>query len=226
VVRLLDEADYRLIRSGDDLLAALLHVLTQVDDDAPYDLSMLYDGNEPQKAGRVAKKNTRENKVRRRLDEDALQAYIRRRLEDMLPSRIPGIEIGIYREPQSKYRRRFDLDVLAPTIDRKWARVVVEIKWSDNRETKSSLENQLVRKYLLGHGLHYGIYVVGWCGTWRDGGKKRTDIQALKAYLADRVRSVTASADGKYLNVAPVVLDLRWRDDLPDQTNEVLTSTR
>lgn len=217
VVRLLDEADYRLIRSGNDLLIALVHALRQIDEGAPYDVSMLYGRNEPQKPGPGIKGKTANKQVRGRLDEDALQAYVRRRLEDMLPSRIPGIRIKIYREPQVKYQRRFDLDVVAPTIDREWARVVVEIKWSDNVETKSSLENQLVRKYLIGHGPVHGIYLVGWCGNWKEKGKKGKDIQQLKEYLANRVKSVTASEEGKHLRVEPVVLDLRWRDDLPDQ---------
>lgn len=85
VVRLLDEADYRLIRSGDDLLKALIHVLRQVDEDAPYDLSMLYGRNEPEMRGRGFKPKTKKAKVRSPLEEDALQAYVRRRLDDMLP---------------------------------------------------------------------------------------------------------------------------------------------
>jgi hypothetical protein len=178
---------------------------------------MLYGRNEPMKAGPGTKGKTGKKQVRRHLEEDALQAYIRRRLEDMLPSRIPGIRISIYREPQGKYRRQFDLEAVAPTIDRQWARVVIEIKWSDNPETKRSLENQLVGDYLLGHGLHHGIYLVGWCGTWRVMSNKRKDIQQLRDFLTDRAKSVTASEEGKNLKVEPLVLDLCWQEELSDQ---------
>ena len=101
-------------------------------------------------------------------------------------------------------------------MDRQWATVIIEIKWSDNKDAKSGLENQLVRNYLIGHGLSHGIYLVGWNGAWQERGKKRTDIQQLKAYLAEQAKSVTASEEGKNLKVEPVVLDLRSRsDELP-----------
>ena len=89
VVRLLDEADYRLIRSGDDLSNALVHVLRQVDEGAPYDLSMLYGRNEPVKPSRRSKGKLGKKQVRKRLEEEALQAYVRRRMDDMLPSAYP-----------------------------------------------------------------------------------------------------------------------------------------
>ena len=215
-MRLLDEADYRLIRSGDDLLKAIVHVLRQIEEDAPYDLSMLYGRNESETAGQGIKGKSGKKRVRRRLGEDALQAYVRRRLKDMLPSRIPGVQIKIFREPQVKYQRRFDLEVVAPTIDRQLATVIIEIKWSDNEDTKSSLKDQLVSAYLLGHQLNHGIYLVGWTGTCQGTDKEDTDIQQLKAYLAGQVKSVNASEEGKSLKVEPVVLDLRWRPDLPE----------
>jgi len=109
------------------------------------------------------------------------------------------------------------LEVAAPTINRQLARIVVEIKWSDNKDIKSSLENQLVRNYLIGHRLSHGIYLVGWCGAWGETNKKRAEIQLLKSYLADQVKSVNASEEGKNLKLETVVLDLRWRDDLPEQ---------
>jgi hypothetical protein len=216
VVRLLDNADYRLIRSADDLLKAVVHVLRQAEEGAPYDVSMLY-GRSAENPDRGIKGKAGKKRARRRLEEHALQAYVRRRLEDMLPSRIPGIQISIYREPEVKYQRRFVLEVAAPTINRQLARIVVEIKWSDNKDIKSSLENQLVRNYLIGHRLSHGIYLVGWCGAWGETNKKRAEIQLLKSYLADQVKSVNASEEGKNLKLETVVLDLRWRDDLPEQ---------
>ena len=215
-VRLLDEADYRLIRSADDLQRALVHVLKQIDESAPYDVSMLYGRNDPAQKGGSSKSNSRKKTLRARLDEAALQAYMRRRLEDILPARIPGIHIKIFPESSVKYRRRFDLDIIAPTIDRQWARIVIEIKWSDNKDIKESLDTQLVRSYLLGHGLSHGIYLVGWNGNWPQHGKNSNTLEGLKSCLEDQVRSITASEKTKHLNVDSVVLDLRWSDDYPE----------
>ena len=81
VVRLLDETDYRLIRSDDDLLEALVEMITKIGTEAAYDLSMLYGKPEPEeKQGEKAtggikskvKKAKKKANVRRRLDEDAL----------------------------------------------------------------------------------------------------------------------------------------------------------
>ncbi len=90
-VRLLDDAEFRLIRSHDDLLAAVLHALAQVEGDAAFDVSMLYGKNEPAAATDEAnpeekKRGRRKSgKVHQRLGEEALQVYIRRRLMDLCP---------------------------------------------------------------------------------------------------------------------------------------------
>ncbi len=221
-IRLLDDAEFRLIRSHDDLLAAAVHALAQVDRDAAFDLSMLYGKNEPAAASEEAnpekkqRGRRRSRKLHKRLDEDALQAYIRRRLMDLLPARIPGVTFELIRESQGKYQRRFDLDILAPDLARQLARVRVEIKWSDNKETDSSLTEQLGRKYLLGHGLSHGIYLVGWTGSWTRQGQKNTSIDALREHLARQTEAFTADENVKSLMIVPVVLDLRWRDDLPE----------
>ena len=182
VVRLLDEADYRLVRSGDDLLNALVHMLRQVDEGAPYDLSMLYGRNEPVKPSRRSK-----GKLRK--EPGSKTCSKKRRSRRMFGvewticfRRIPRMQIKFYREPEVKSQRRFDLEVVAPTMDRQWATVIIEIKWSDNKDAKSGLENQLVRNYLIGHGLSHGIYLVGWNGAWQERGQEAsTDIQQLKA---------------------------------------------
>ena len=226
VVRLLDETDYRLIRSDDDLLEALVEMITKIGTEAAYDLSMLYGKPEPEeKQGEKAtggikskvKKAKKKANVRRRLDEDALQAYVHRRLNDMHPARIPGVEIEVIREPQVKYQRRFDLKVSAPTLDRELVTVIIEIKWSDNPETEASLVDQLAREYLLEHGKTHGIHLIGWMGEWRKGGKLSHDLQELKKHLGAQVESLKASEEGRSLRIEPCVLDLRLRNDLPDR---------
>ena len=221
-VRLLDDAEFRLIRSHDDLLETAVHALTQVERDVAFDLSMLYGKNERAAASERANPEEKQRgrgksrKVHKRLGEDALQAYIRRRLMDLLPSRIPGVAFDLIRESQGKYQRRFDLDILAPDLGRQLARVRVEIKWSDNVETETSLTEQLGRKYLIAHDLSHGIYLVGWTGSWTRQGQKNTSLDALREHLARQAEPFTADGDGKSLRIVPVVLDLRCAEDLPE----------
>jgi hypothetical protein len=209
VIRLLDQAGYRLIRNADDLLEAVYEVLRQIEKDIPEDLAMLY-GKRPKKKGAVPS----------RLNEDALQAYLRRRLNDLLPQRVQGFRGCILREDQVGYRRRLDLRVIAPCLlTGELATVVIEVKWSDNPETEISLTEQLGRKYLLSHRLTHGLYLVGWCGRWRRKGQAHlTDRKGLESYLTDqRDAYCRADAPGHGLSIVPVVLGLEWRD--PAETN-------
>ncbi|MCH7641598.1 hypothetical protein IID22_05385 [Patescibacteria group bacterium] len=56
-----------------------------------------------------------------------------------------------YREDERQVNAlyEFDIKVEAPTVDGPQATIVVEIKWSDNKEVSTSLEEQLGCKYLL-----------------------------------------------------------------------------
>src|SRR5262249_52488707 len=124
-VTLLDQADYRLIRSNNDLLEAVCEALALVEQDVAADL--------PMRSGRPSGKG----EPRRRLNEDALQAYVRRRLLDLLPGRVfdPRVRAAqVVREDQVRYRR-LDLRVTAPCRPpQDLATVVIEVKWSDNDE--------------------------------------------------------------------------------------------
>lgn len=223
VIRLLDEAAYRLVRTPGDLLAALVDVFDRIKGDVAYDLPMLYGKPEPaeeavQTKGQGGKKGSskfKKAKARKRLDEDALQAYVRRRLDDLLPACIPGVEIEIIREPQVKYQRRFDLQVTAPTLERGLATVVIEIKWSDNKETGSSLVEQLARKYLRDHGKSHGIYLIGWTGESKPARGTSKDRDELMRLLRDQVASLNENPADRAVVIEPIVLDLRWRDSPP-----------
>jgi hypothetical protein len=210
-VRLLDQARFRIIRNSDDLLAAVLEVLRVIEGDVASDLPMLYD--RPDRRRKQDKPSAKgKSPPRERLEEDALQAYLRRRLLDLLPSRIvpPG---QVLREDQVRYRRKLDLRVSAPCFGGTEAMVVIEVKWSDNPGTERDLEEQLGRKYLRDEGLTHGIYLVGWYGHWTRRGKKRKDPDELRRYLTDQAdRYCRPAAPGEGLTVRPVVLGLEWRD--------------
>jgi hypothetical protein len=205
-LRLLDEANYRLVRSNDDLLEAVCEVLQLVQADVGDDLPVLY-GKPPRGTGAA----------REHLNEDALQAYLRRRLTDLLQTRVLGPKIVplVLREDQVQRRRRLDLRVTAPChLTQTQAQVIIEVKWSDNKEAQSSLTEQLARKYLLAEGLTHGVYLVGWCGKWtRTGRGTLTDQAALEDYLKGQGDDFCSAGPGAGLCIQPIMIDLRWRDD-------------
>jgi hypothetical protein len=205
-VRLLDRADYWLIRSPDDLQEAVCTALEQVGHDVAADLPLLH-GKPPRRRNPKSGSSQRTH-----LEEDALQAYVRRRLTDLLPRIVPEARVEILREDQIRYRRRLDVRVLAPCLHtRGLATVVVEVKWSDNRKVESGLVEQLGQKYLLGEHLTHGIYLVGWCGCWtRRGQGRQTSRADLEAYLADQRDRFCAEGVGTGLRIRPIVLGLEW----------------
>ena len=199
VMALLSRADFRLLRNQDDLLDVLLEVLGVISKDATEDLSLLYF---PPKKGCA----------RERLNEDALQAYIRRRLRDLLPSRINTLPFEALREDQVKFGERLDIRVIAPVSGPlKQAQVVIELKWSDNKGTKASLITQLGRRYLLRESLTHGIYLVGWNGTWAAKRGAEPSLHHLSQFLKTQAGEFTGeSGEGKGCRIEPIVLDLSF----------------
>lgn len=198
-VSIMDRSEYRLIRSSDDLFDAVLECLRHIENEIGYDLAMLYHPS----AGKGV--------PRKHLHEDALQAYVRRRLTETLPQMVDEVKIVILREDEVKYRQRFDLRILAPCHGtRTLATVVVEIKWSTNAETKSSLVDQLGDRYLRGEGLRRGVFLVGWCGEWTpgDGTGVSNDVQQLRAHLEDQAKAYHLKHPE--IVIEPFVMDARW----------------
>jgi hypothetical protein len=205
-VKILDRADYRLIRSPDDLLDAILESLGNIQSEVGHDLPMLYGA--PDRSGA-------QNQPRRHLEEDALQAYLRRTLAQSLPRLADEVQVQIIREDEVARRQRLDIRVIAPCHGtRELAQVVVEVKWSDNPETKTGLVSQLGQRYLLGEKLTHGIFLVGWSGDWRpgDGTGTNTNLSDLERFLArQREKFCAPGQPGERLRIEPYVLDLRWR---------------
>jgi hypothetical protein len=152
---------------------------------------------------------------RKHLHEDALQTYLRRRLSDVLAGVVERVQVDIVREDQVAYRRRFDLRLTAPCLGtQQLATVVIEIKWSTNPETKTSLVDQLGQQYLLGEQLRHGVFLVGWSGWWHPGQRRRKsrDLSKLSQFLRDQRDTFCAEGHpGEGVRIEPVVLDLAWR---------------
>jgi len=203
VVRFLEDGEYRLIRTNEDLQAVIFEQLVCVAKDARDHLSMLY--------------TPRKKPSQKRLEEDALQAYLLCRLRDRLPNRVLERETLIAfidREPLASADQRLDLKIQAPTISGGRATVIIEVKWSDNPDCATSLQGQLGKRYLIDDGETHGIYFVGWCGpgSWaKAGGPRPEPFDQISAWQA-RFNSQAAEFQKLFPNtsVIPLVVDLRW----------------
>ena len=200
VVRLLEDALYRLIRSSADLQRVLTEELREIARSAKSHLSMLY------------------RTKRKRLREAALQAYIHCRLNDRLPGRVLDVEtqaVFINREALASKDQRLDLKVQSPTLSGESATVVIEIKWSDNAEVSTSLCEQLGEEYLFNENLTRGIYLVGWNerGTWRQRNavKRPHPIDSLEAWQMQLEKQAAEfRKNHKNISIEPLIIDLRW----------------
>lgn len=211
-VQVLDRAAYRLIRSACDLLDAALEALGNIQSDVGHDLPMLYEA--PKRATKDKQPKNKKGKPREHLHEDALRAYLRRRLLEQLRLVVDGIDVQIVREDQVAWRQRLDLRVTAPCHgSRSLATVVIEVKWSTNPETRTGLVDQLGERYLRGEELTHGVFLVAWSGWWRRGDrtKKNTSRHELEQYLTDqRDNYCQAGQPGAGFRMEPYVLDVRW----------------
>lgn len=200
--RAIESADYRGIRTDEDLLNALPEVLERVGKTANTHLSMLYG---PESGG-----------PSKRLHEDALQSYLQCRLHDMLRDRVldSGTTVIADREDLAAYNKRLDVKVRAPRLGGGYATVVIEVKWSDNEEVSTALDEQLGHYLRENDGLSCGIYMVGCSGTlgtWhrRAGHRARP---ATKGWLLEKlVEQAAGFADTNAdMQIEPFVMYLAW----------------
>lgn len=198
VVRALDEESYRPIRTELDLWRLITEIIRSgIGPSVGHDIDLLY--NVPSRRGATGSKPRR--------DEGKLQAYVRRRLEDLFPRYWGAVRLDLLylREPQDKFRRRFDILVVASLPGSKTAAVPIEIKWSDDSRCEKALTEQLVKKYLVDAGRLHGVYLVGWCGS-----PKGPSWDRRKRAHARQVSR--ASASRRALRVAAAYLECPWQD--------------
>lgn len=209
VRQLLENADFHIIRNSADLLVAVVDCLKRIGEQTGRFIEMLYLPDE---------KSVKE----RRRHESALQAYVECRLHDMLPGRFADEKTTVqtHREPQGHFRNRTDVFVTAPTITKGVAEVVVEIKWSDNRDARhgkvcNALTKQLGEIYLVKEQRTHGIYLVGWIGnnvSWSStaGPKPKTPHTVDSLEEAFRKQAMEFEKQHPTITIAPIVWNLQW----------------
>jgi hypothetical protein len=95
VLKLLHRYNYRLIRDCDDIFDALLYAFATIKQDVKHDLPLLY--GPPKRSSNNLGKKAINRSAREHLQEDALQAYVRLRLQDLLAKDVDGIQIDLLR---------------------------------------------------------------------------------------------------------------------------------
>ncbi len=143
MLNLIRSGEYRLARTASDLFRVIKEVLLQIATDLADDLTIFFPNGWDEKHSR----------------EDVLQAYLCRRLNDLMPGRV------IDREAWMRLNRRVDLRVRVQYADLGTSsEVPLEIKWSDDDRTPTAARDQLGTRYMLGSAQTHGLYIVGWSG--------------------------------------------------------------
>lgn len=204
VVRALDESLYRFLRSEADLHRLAREILsTHVVASIGNDVEMLWSRTAP---GEQPKPK-----------EAALQAYVRRRLEDLVPLYSPLARIELPREQQVQRRRRFDALLITALPEQRLGSVVVEIKWSHDARVRTALRDQLATKYLIGEGRTHGLYVVGMT-------KREAQSAALLQDLTARRDECVRQHPSLTIDIVP--LPCQWSDDENDEDPDADRSAR
>ena len=83
---------------------------------------------------------------------------------------------------------------------------------AEAERARTSLVEQLGKRYLRGESLTHGIFFVGWSGKWRPGTRKGVrDLYALRSFLlTQRNNYVQKGAEGDGLRIEPFVMDLSY----------------
>lgn len=191
---LLDRSDSRLIRNDADLLNVVLEHLDQLQHEITHNDAFqdVWNGTTNPKS------------------EDDISGWIQRRLEEKLKRAVViDREIQVQRPKQGGIGNRIDLTATAPTATQplSTARVIIEAKLVNNRDLMTAMDNQLVQRYLVPHGLRHGIYLVYWVTpdqrppTWSR--TNHANLDDLQDQLARQVS--TAPSDSL---IQPYILDV------------------
>lgn len=157
LLRLLASNEYRFTRTTADLARVLVEVFERrINQDVIVDSALLY----------------REDGSRKKpVTEPVLQAYLYRRLEDLLPGRI------IDREAWQLFDRAADFQVRVKH-DEGLVTVPIELKWSNHPDVRTAASEQLGKKYMMLADRNDGVLVVAWMGKPGREAELRAEVTA------------------------------------------------
>jgi hypothetical protein len=208
------KSSQRWIQGGDDLLDAIVESLDRLQERmqgepasatflwypaAPSDISRVRDGN------KVVNENVVSSFVQRFLIDDLPKQIlpVHREVQLRVPSN-PGtgqdVDLYVTATARNKYGELIPTDVVT---------VLIEAKHNDN-EVTTSLNNQLVNRYLKNHPTRFGLFLAYWHTAETGRSMSSGSISELRKELARQAQS--ASKDG--LSVRSYVLDIRLPEHL------------
>ncbi|MFZ5438938.1 MAG: hypothetical protein ACOZQL_02960 [Myxococcota bacterium] len=175
LLKLLLQAAYRLPQTPLELQSVVCEVLERINSQIADDLEIFYP-EQLLKAGQ-------------RTYEPVLQAYLRRRLSDLVPGTIIDREAWRLTGATDLEARVFDSN------GHQRAAVPIEIKWSDNPETAEAPNRQLGMKYMSANS--HGVFVVAWSSVEDEALRTRVhqSVESFcKANSPKNIRTVWLSA--------------------------------
>ena len=212
ILSLLSNPERRLIRSGDELVAAILESLQRLESTLRDELLAVDD---------LWNMDESRNKEYWPKDEEHFSGYVARHLIHDLKERglVVHREVEIRRGSGSGSSRapgeEVDIYVSAVSEQDDVLRAVIEVKGCWNDGLLTSMQTQLTERYLRENSCSNGIYLVGWfnCEQWRTENRKTAALrkapylEALKQTL--NVQANDLSRDG--VNIKALVLDTSLR---------------
>ncbi|MGB3409925.1 MAG: hypothetical protein WBA45_01905 [Microthrixaceae bacterium] len=189
----------RLVRSGGDLLDAVVAALNEV---------------QQRLTGAVPESHLLWNtdSMRPKTEEEAT-GYLHNRLHDLLVTRhvIVNSEVEVRRTHRTGRPRQVDLQV-DTVVDGLRVTVPIEVKGSWHKDVETALDAQLVDEYMQDIGPH-GIYLVLWpdLTSWSVGDSRRQRAARLdRDEVMSRLEADARTSDVHGLDVRVVGLDLAY----------------
>lgn len=192
LLEIIKNNESRLINNEDDLLEVIIESLNRLQKNLiAAENQFLWNDKKPK-------------------DESSISDYIKIHLEKDVLKR----KIIVNREVQINKKDKTDIRIDAILNNDKQLTVIIEVKGCWNNGLETSMENQLVQKYLKHSSCKHGIYLVVWflCDKWDDGdyrkgSVKKFTLEKLKDMLCEQAEKLSSE---NYINVKPFVLDVRF----------------
>jgi len=193
ILALVEDRNSILVRSGEELLEVVVASLRRLEQKLHGVTPMarfLWNGDRP-------------------MDENDFSDWVENHLKEDLKGRgiVANREVEFRRLSQSGVGEKTDIVVDAVCKNKsgfETITVVIESKGCWNKELKTAMEAQLLKRYLIDDQHRFGLYLVGWfyCDLWSasDYRKKQTpELTIAEAQVIFDTQAMDLSKDGRYI---------------------------